>query len=106
MAFLGEEPHGLVPVAAGRSHPIRQAENPGSGFGSDIEEARDALFKAYGRGLPFFSAGVRWLLNGLTIFADDDDTEAREMAKRVHRVSLRTDMSQPFTVIRMGPRSL
>jgi hypothetical protein len=71
----------------------------------DIEKARDVLFTAYRRGLPFFSAGVRWLLSGLTIFSEEGDAEAEKMAKAVHRVSLRTDMSQPFTVVRLGPRS-
>jgi len=72
---------------------------------SDIDEARDVLFKAYARGLPYFSAGIRWLLNGLTIFADDGDEEARAYAANVHKVALRADMSQPFTVIRLGPRA-
>jgi len=71
----------------------------------DLDEARAALFQAYRRGLPFFSAGVRWLLNGLTILASDGDGEAEEMARIVHRVSLRTCMAQPFTVVRCGPRS-
>jgi len=71
----------------------------------DLDEARDALFQGYQRGLPFFSAGVRWLLNGLTILASDGDGEAEEMAKIVHRVSLRTCMAQPFTIVRCGPRS-
>jgi hypothetical protein len=72
---------------------------------SDIEEARHILFRAYRRGLPFFSAGVRWLLSGLTIFAEEGNSEAESMARAVHRISLRTDMSQPFTVMRFGPRS-
>jgi hypothetical protein len=71
---------------------------------SDLEEARQVLFEAFRRGLPFFSAGVRWLLNGITIFAEDGDAEAQEICKIVQRVSLRTDMSQPFTVVRCGPR--
>jgi Putative peptidoglycan binding domain len=71
----------------------------------DLEEARRVLFMAYHRGLPFFSAGIRWLLSGLTIFSEEGDAEAQKMAKAVHRVSLRTDMSQPFTVVRLGPRS-
>lgn len=71
---------------------------------SDLEEARRALFMAYERGLPFFSAGIRWLLSGLTVFAEDGDAEAARMLKAVHRVSLRTDMSQPFTVVQLGPR--
>jgi hypothetical protein len=79
---------------------LRDEESDG-----DVEEGRAALFSAYRRGLPFFSAGVRWLLSGLTVLADGDDSEAEQMMRIVHRVSLRTDMSQPFTVIRLGQRS-
>jgi len=79
---------------------LRDEESDG-----DVEEGRAALFSAYRRGLPFFSAGVRWLLSGLTVLADGDDSEAEQMMRIVHRVSLRTDMSQPFTVIRLGKRS-
>jgi hypothetical protein len=68
----------------------------------DVDRAREMLFAGYSRGIPFFSSGIRWLLTGLTVFADDGDEEAAEMLAVVRRVSLRTDMSQPFTVIRLG----
>lgn len=71
--------------------------------GNCYEIARTSLFEAFERGIPFYSTGVAWLLDGLTLFADDDP-EARERMKLVHKVAQRTDTSQAFTVIRLGNR--
>jgi hypothetical protein len=65
-------------------------------------EARAALLKAFDRGIPYYSAGVSWLLDGLTAFADDPTVE--EKMKTVQRVSLRLDLSQAFTVIRISDK--
>jgi hypothetical protein len=63
--------------------------------------ARKALALGFQRGLPFYSAGVSWLLDGLTLFEQESE-EAAKMADAVRRVALRTNMSQPFTTIRFG----
>ena len=60
--------------------------------------AKAALFKAFERGIPYYSAGVAWLLDGLTLFAGED-AEANKRMKLVHKVAQRLDVSQPFTVI-------
>jgi len=69
---------------------------------SSAEEARSSLLEAFERGIPYYSAGVSWLLDGLTQFADDPAVE--EKLKIVHRVALRLDLSQAFTVIRASDR--
>jgi hypothetical protein len=64
-------------------------------------EVREALFQAYGRGLPYYSLGLQWLLDGLSLLGDDD-LEARERLKAVQRISWRADMSNLFTALTLG----
>ncbi len=68
-----------------------------------MAEAKASLLEAFDRGIPYYSAGVSWLLDGLTQFADD--VAVAEKMKRVHRVALRLDVSQAFTVIRTSERA-
>jgi hypothetical protein len=70
-------------------------------------EAREAFLEAFDRGLPFYSLGLRWLLDGFTVVghADPDgreDATVMEASKKVRKVALHTDMSQPFTSVRLG----
>ncbi len=67
---------------------------------ADVDEARDALFTAYRRGLPFYSAGLQWLMDGLTLFAPHDPIAA-EMLHNVRRVARRTNLQEPFTIVRL-----
>lgn len=68
---------------------------------SDLKEAREAFKLAYRRGLPFYSMGVRWLLDGLELVSRDDD-EAAEMLKKVRQIAWRTNYQQAFTILRLG----
>jgi hypothetical protein len=63
-------------------------------------EARAALLQAFDRGIPYYSAGVLWLLDGLTVFAEEPGVN--EMMRTVQRVAHRLDLSQAFTVIRIS----
>ncbi len=65
-------------------------------------EARAALLEAFDRGIPYYSAGVSWLLDGLTVFADDPTVDQK--MRIVQRVALRLDLSQAFTVVRIGEK--
>jgi hypothetical protein len=67
----------------------------------DFVEAKNAFKTAYKRGLPFYSMGMRWLLDGLES-ASRDDPEAEEMLKNVRRLAWRTHYQQAFTIIRLG----
>lgn len=72
---------------------------------SDRLEARESLLKGYRRGLPFYSRGVKLLLDGLTLFANDaeaakkQDREVEEALRTVRKLALRTSMRQPFTTV-------
>lgn len=68
----------------------------------DIAKAR--LFEAFDRGIPYFSVGVAWLLDGLTLFSDEDP-EAKERMQIVHRVAQRLDVAQAFTVVRLSDKA-
>lgn len=67
----------------------------------DIAEAVNAFKAAYGRGLPFYSMGIKWLLEGLE-WAADNDPEAKKMAAHVRPIAWRTNYQQPFTTLRIG----
>lgn len=72
---------------------------------ADVEknrsEAREALFEAYDRGLPYYSLGLQWLLDGLTLLGEQD-AEATKRLKAVQRVSWLADMSNLFTTLSIG----
>ncbi|MGA9994550.1 MAG: hypothetical protein WBP93_04000 [Pyrinomonadaceae bacterium] len=68
---------------------------------ADIEDARTALKLAYRRGLPFYSMGVRWLMDGLELVSPNDE-EAQEMLKNVRQLAWRTHYQQPFTIMKLG----
>lgn len=69
---------------------------------NSTDEARTALLSAFERGIPYYSAGVSWLLDGLTVFADDPIVERKMQI--VQRVARRLDISQAFTVIRVSDK--
>jgi len=85
------------------------------------DRAREAFLQAYDRGIPYFSLGVSWLLDGLTLFAGPVDeqenltADQRDGQERLRRdvqeklaevqwVAKRLDLSQAFTVIRLSDR--
>jgi hypothetical protein len=68
--------------------------------GQDLDDARAELVTAYRRGLPFYSIGLQWLVNGLTFFAGEDREVARMLAN-VQQVARRTDLRETFTIVRM-----
>jgi hypothetical protein len=82
--------------------PTEPCSRPRSGCGYD--QAKASLFDAFERGIPYYSAGVAWLLDGLTLFAGEDP-EAEERMKLVHKVAQRLDVSQAFTVIRLSDKA-
>lgn len=68
---------------------------------ADIDEARKAFFVAYDRGLPYYSLGLQWLVDGLSLLASRDDPEARHRLNEVQEVLWRANLAQPFTTIRL-----
>ena len=68
--------------------------------------AATAFVEAVERGLPFYSAGVRLLFEGLTrveatLEKADHPPGLPSAADFVRRLALRVDVRQPFTVIRL-----
>lgn len=75
----------------------------------DVEKALEAFLEGWRRGLPFYSMGVRWLLDGLTSFASDPGFESRRdeilgYLEPVRRVASRTNFQQTFTSVRLTRR--
>jgi hypothetical protein len=79
----------------------------GAGAGC-AADARACLLEGYRRGLPFYSRGVRLLLDGLTLFANDareagqPDDEVEAARSAVWQLALRVNTRQPFTAVLLG----
>ena len=68
----------------------------------DVARARAAFVDACARGLPFYTLGLLWLVDGLSLLADSGDEEARRLLAPVQEVSWHADLTQPFTTLRLG----
>jgi hypothetical protein len=68
---------------------------------SDLRKAGEAFKLGYRRGLPFYSIGMRWLLEGLEWIATTDN-EAKAILNDVRQVAWRVAYQQVFTIIRLG----
>jgi hypothetical protein len=66
-----------------------------------LDTARDTLLRAFQRGLPIFTLGLSWLIDGLSEFPHHD--ECRAALQQVRRLSWRVDMREPFVILRTGP---
>jgi hypothetical protein len=66
----------------------------------EIGLARQGFIEACERGLPIFTLGLSWLVDGLSQFPEDQ--ECAMWLQRVRRVAWRVDMRQPFVVLRLG----
>lgn len=64
------------------------------------EAARSALFEAFDRGLPYYTLGLRWLVDGLTLLGEGDG-EAEQRLRQVQQVAWHADMSNLFTALTM-----
>jgi hypothetical protein len=62
--------------------------------------AREALIMAFNRGIPYYTLGLQWMIDGLTLLGEDDQ-EAQRMLRAVQQISWRSDTSQTFTSIRL-----
>ena len=69
----------------------------------DITKARELFKEAYFRGLPFYSMGMRWLLEGLEKVGRSDP-ESETMRKAVHGLAWRIHALSPFTILRLERR--
>lgn len=73
----------------------------------DLEKARKALLQAEHRGIPFYTAGVRRLSDGLMLLANEarrngaPDLVLDEALARVRRLAWQVDPRQVFTCVRL-----
>lgn len=90
---LAWAPDGMILEARQR---LRNAKND-----EDVEAARTGFVEAYSLGLPYFSAGVQFLADGLATFAEGD-AEIEQMALDVSAARARVDPFQVFCVFKLG----
>ncbi|GHH25057.1 hypothetical protein [Streptomyces lanatus] len=67
------------------------------------KQARDGLIEAFDRGIPFYTLGLAWLVEGLSAFPDDTDCVGR--LDQVRRLSWLADMREPFLILDLRQRS-
>ncbi|MCX4672304.1 hypothetical protein OG453_37525 [Streptomyces sp. NBC_01381] len=63
----------------------------------DREGARKGLIEAFDRGIPFYTLGLVWLVEGLSAFPDDP--ECGERLDQARRLSWLADMREPFLIL-------
>ena len=68
----------------------------------DLGAAKESFIEAYKRGVPLFSLGIRKLAEGLAMF--EEDPTCRSYFSIVETTARRTNMTECFTVTRLGPR--
>ena len=68
----------------------------------DRVSARDALLEAWDRGVPFYTLGLTWLIDGLSEFPDDLECQSRLAQAR--RLAWAADTREPFVILRLTPR--
>lgn len=62
----------------------------------DLEAARDALMRGYSRGLPYFTFGLKHMIDGMRFFASKDDDEAQQRLMVLETIASRADPGVPF----------
>ncbi len=65
----------------------------------DLDAAYEALMRAFSRGLPYFSFGLKQLLDGMRFFASRGDAKAQERLRILETIASRTDPELPFLAI-------
>jgi hypothetical protein len=95
---LGDWPHWLENLAENFPHLadgaiLRVKWLLDRGGSADLPEARRRLREAYDRGVPFFTAGVAWLMEGLARVADGED-EFSMMLRTVRAVAPSVDLAR------------
>jgi len=64
---------------------------------ADLELARDGLVEAYDRGVPVYTRGLSWLMDGLSEFPDDPECARR--LRQARKLSWSVDMREPFVIV-------
>lgn len=71
----------------------------------DKIKAHEALMRAYDRGLPYYTFGLKLMLDGMRFFANDGSREAQFKLEKLKRVADRADPSQPFLSVELARKT-
>ncbi|NWF28707.1 hypothetical protein HW130_20990 [Streptomyces sp. PKU-EA00015] len=63
----------------------------------ETQQARDGLIEAFDRGIPFYTLGLAWLIDGLSAFPDDPECVRR--LDEARRLSWLADIREPFLIL-------
>lgn len=63
----------------------------------DRRQARNRLIEAFDRGIPFYTLGLAWLIEGLSAFPDDPECVRR--LEEARRLSWLVDTREPFLIL-------
>ncbi len=69
----------------------------------DLRQARDGLIEAFDLGVPHYTVGLSWLIDGLSEFPDDEGCATR--LEQARRLSWCVDQREPFVIVRSRGRS-
>lgn len=83
-------PDGAIVSAAYRMKTARTSQ--------DLDAASEAFVSAYRRGIPYYTAGIQQLLQGLYLFRNNS-AEIDAMYGKVSNIALRSRAGQTFTVV-------
>jgi hypothetical protein len=77
---------------------------------SDMNEGMDAVMEAFERGIPYYTKGIRLLLDSIDLLtggnmSEENRVKLLKMQKLIRRISIRCDATQPFTTLRAGALS-
>ncbi|WP_405243947.1 hypothetical protein [Lentisalinibacter salinarum] len=70
--------------------------------GGDEDVARDAFMRAFSRGLPFFTFGLKHLIDGMRYFARKDDEDAADRLATLQTIASRADPGVPFLSVQFS----
>lgn len=70
---------------------------------ADLDLARAGLIAAYDRGVPYYTLGLSWLMDGLADFPDDPACAQRLAV--VRQLTWSVDLREPFVIVRLPGRS-
>ncbi|MET8751940.1 hypothetical protein ABZW32_17835 [Streptomyces sp. NPDC004667] len=68
----------------------------------DVRRGRDALIEAFDRGIPFYTLGLSWLVDGLAAFPEDPACARR--LDEARRLSWLVDTREPFLILDLRQR--
>lgn len=73
-------------------------------FTESYSKSLEALNRSYDRGLPFFTFGLKLMIDGFRYFANEGNRKAKRRLDALEVIANQTDPSQPFLTINFSQR--